>query len=247
MRGPILGVLAAIAITTTMDATGLTNFSALPLCPLFFLFWRVERLPRVDIGFTWGSRRGYGLAVLYPVLVLGLAVAAAWLAGAIDVSATDWSTARKNLLAATIGTALVTVVTEEGFFRGWLWASLTRRGLGARQTLLWTSAAFALWHVSAIVLPTGFDVPRAQIPVFMINATLLGLIWGLLRHASGSVLVASVSHGLWNGGAYVFFGYGREVGALGIANTAVHGPEVGLVGVVLNGLFAAWLWRHCRP
>ncbi len=35
----ILGVLVAIGITTRMDATGYTNFSALPLFPLALLFW----------------------------------------------------------------------------------------------------------------------------------------------------------------------------------------------------------------
>jgi hypothetical protein len=35
----ISGVALAIAITTTMDATGLSAFSALPLLPLVALFW----------------------------------------------------------------------------------------------------------------------------------------------------------------------------------------------------------------
>ncbi|MGO9210031.1 MAG: hypothetical protein ACLPXM_00545 [Terriglobales bacterium] len=38
LRGPILGVLAAIAVTTAMDANGLSAFSALPLFPLMALF-----------------------------------------------------------------------------------------------------------------------------------------------------------------------------------------------------------------
>ena len=42
----ILGLAVAIAVTATMDATGLTAFSALPLFPLALLFaWR-ERLSR---------------------------------------------------------------------------------------------------------------------------------------------------------------------------------------------------------
>ena len=35
---PILGVAIAIAGTTTMDATGLSDFSAFALLPLIFLF-----------------------------------------------------------------------------------------------------------------------------------------------------------------------------------------------------------------
>ncbi|HKZ73735.1 MAG TPA: hypothetical protein VJ011_06715 [Steroidobacteraceae bacterium] len=40
---PIVGVLVAIAITTTLDAAGLSAFSALPLAALLALFWYLER------------------------------------------------------------------------------------------------------------------------------------------------------------------------------------------------------------
>ena len=103
----------------------------------------------------------------------------------------------------------------------------------------WGGAEAMLTHaVSAL-----FDLPAAQIPVYMVNAVAMGVIWGLLRMISGSVIVASVSHGIWNGGAYVFFGFGTKVGVLGIKETAIYGPEVGVVGLVLNIVFAAALWR----
>lgn len=80
----------------------------------------------------------------------------------------------------------------------------------------------------------------------MINATLLGAIWGLMRLRSGSVVVASLSHGVWNGLAYVLFGFSTKVGALGIENTALFGPEVGVIGLVLNSLFFIVLWRGSK-
>lgn len=97
-----------------------------------------------------------------------------------------------------------------------------------------------------MTLNTGFDLPPAQIPVHLVNAAVMGAVWGLLRWISGSVVVASLSHGIWNGGAYVFFGFGTRVGALGIEETAIYGPEVGIVGLVLNGAFAAALWRWAQ-
>jgi len=127
--------------------------------------------------------------------------------------------------------------------RSWLFASLARAGQAEGRILLWSSLAFSLWHLSAVSLDTGFDLPAAQIPVFMVNAALMGAVWGLLRLHSGSVVVASVSHGLWNGGAYVLFGFGTKIGALGIRETAVYGPEVGVVGLALNAVFAVALWR----
>ena len=243
MNRPVIGVLAAIAITTAMDATGYSTFSALPLFPLMGLFWYWERFSRVEMGFTWGRPRDYALAVLYPLVVLGAAALIAWLAGAVDVSDADWEKAGKNMILIAFSTVIVATVTEEGFFRGWLMASLKRAGRSQTQVLLWSSVAFALWHLSAVSLDTGFDLPAAQIPVFMVNAFLLGAIWGMLRLISGSVVVASVSHGVWNGINYALFAFGEDVGALGVVKTAVFGPEVGVVGLALNAIYATVLWR----
>jgi hypothetical protein len=54
MWRPLAGVAIAIAITTTMDATGLTMFSSLPLLPLAGLFWYLGRYPRREVGVTTG-------------------------------------------------------------------------------------------------------------------------------------------------------------------------------------------------
>jgi hypothetical protein len=67
-----------------------------------------------------------------------------------------------------------------------------------------------------------------------------------MRWISGSVIVTSVSHGLWNGGAYVLFGFGSRTGALGIKDTAMFGPEVGVLGLVFNLVFAVGLWFVVR-
>jgi membrane protease YdiL (CAAX protease family) len=243
LRRPILGVAVAIAITTTMDASGLSAFSALPLCPLLVFFWALDRFSRSSMGFAWAGARHFALAALYPVVVLGAVALVSKVAGAVDVTQTNWQKAGINFLLVSVSTVLVATITEEGFFRGWLWASLTRAGQKPSRVLLWTSLAFSLWHLSAVALKTGFDLPARQIPIFMVNAAIMGAIWGLLRWISGSVIVASLSHGVWNGGAYVLFGYSTKVGALGIQETALYGPEVGVLGLALNIIFAAALWR----
>ena len=240
---PALGVLAAIAITTAMDACGHSALSALPLCPLMGLLWYAERLPRRSVGFARGRPAHYIAALIYPLIVLAIVALVAEAAGAVDLSRTDWRKAGLNLALVSISTIPIAIVTEEGFFRGWLWASLERSGLGARGRIIGTSIAFSLWHLSAVTVDTGFDIPRAQVPVFMVNAGVIGVVWGLLRALSGSVIVTSVSHGVWNGLAYVLFGFGTKIGALGIRNTAVFGPEVGIVGLALNAVFALALWR----
>ncbi len=243
LRRPMFGVIAAIAITTTMDAGGLSAFSALPLFPLMGVFWYLERLSRPSVGFVWGRWSHYGLASLHPVLVVGVVAVASAAAGAVDLSQTNWKKACLNAALVTVSTTLVAIITEEGFFRGWLWASLERAGETPSRVLIWSSIAFSLWHLSAVTLETGFDLPSARIPLFMVNAAVMGAIWGLMRWISGSVIVASLSHGVWNGGAYVLFGFGTKVGALGIKDTAIFGPEAGVLGLALNVVFAAVLWR----
>jgi membrane protease YdiL (CAAX protease family) len=242
----VVGTCIAIIITTVMDANGLAAFSALPLLPLTALFWYLQKFSRADMALKIGSAKGYGLAVAYPVVVLGLAALAAFAGGATDLSGTDWNKTLVNIgLMSSVG-IVMGLLTEEGFFRGWLWAALKRAGQTDVQVLLWTSIAFTAWHVSAIALDTGFDVPAAEIPVYLVNATLLGLIWGMLRALTDSIVVASVSHALWNGLDYPLFGFGEKVGALGIRATHIYGPEVGLLGIVLNLSFAILLFRVFR-
>jgi membrane protease YdiL (CAAX protease family) len=239
----ILGVTAAVVITSTMDATGYSIFSALPLFPLFGLLWWWQKFSKAEIGFKWGKRSHYVYAVAYPLLVMSLLALGAALSGLVDTSATDWNKAMINLFAGGISTILVVIITEEGFFRGWLWAGLKNNGLGNSATLIASTLAFTAWHISAVTLETGFDLPAKEVPIYLVNATLIGLNWGLLRLASGSIIVASVSHGIWNGLAYALFGFGEKTGALGIQDTWLFGPEVGFLGIALNLAFAIWFWR----
>ena len=39
------------------------------------------------------------------------------------------------------------------------------------------------------------------------------------------------------------FGFGSKIGTLGITETAIYGPEVGVLGLIVNVVFAAALWR----
>jgi hypothetical protein len=181
--------------------------------------------------------------VLYPVAVIGVLGLVSAAAGATDLTQTDWKKSGLNLAIVALSTIIVAIITEEGFFRGWLVASLERAGKRRFEVLVWSSVAFSLWHLPFVTLADEFRLPAAQILVFMVNAAVMGAVWGLLRLISGSVVVASVSHGLWNGAAYVLFGIGTRAGALGIKQTAIYGAEVGVLGLALNLIFAAALWR----
>jgi uncharacterized protein len=242
----IIGTVIAIAATTTMDASGLFNFSALALLPLMLLFWYFERLSPAEMGFSWGRPAHYIVALLYPLVVIGLIAGVATFSGAVDLSKTNWQKALLNVLIVTISTALIAIVTEEGFFRGWLWGSLRRRRISEFHVLIYTSIAFSAWHISAVTLDTEYRPTPFQVPIFLINAAVIGIVWGILRWMSGSIIVTSCSHGLWNGIAYVFFGFGTKTGALGIRDTAIFGPEIGILGLISNAVFAFLFWQWWR-
>ena len=149
-----------------------------------------------------------------------------------------------NVALLSAVTFVLAIITEEGFFRGWLWAAARKLGISPLGTLAITTAAFVAWHISFVVLSGEFHFGASDVPMFFVNATLIGLIWGLLRLGSGSIIVSSAAHGLWNGLTYVLFGVGSGLGALGIRDVSLFGPEVGLFAVALNAAFAAFLfWR----
>jgi uncharacterized protein len=236
---PILGFVLAIAITAPMDANGLTTFSALPLLPLGLGLWGLQRLSRASVGLTIGRPIDYVLALAYPLIILGLGASIAIFSGAASSHAVALGPGAINriLISALVGIVAV-LLTEEGFFRGWLWGSLAAAKVGRYRILILTSVAFAVWHISYATLAKGFILPPAQVAIFIANAAVMGAIWGLLRLISGSILVSSVSHSVWNAVAYALFGEGPKIGLLGITQTSLYGAEVGVIGLALNCAFA---------
>jgi membrane protease YdiL (CAAX protease family) len=243
LRGPILGVIIVIAINAAMNAIGLSGLSFASLFPLMLAFWFIQRLPARELGFAWGRWRDYGLAIFYPVLIIGAIALVCLAAGVVDTANEPWHSAGKDFMLALAMSLPLALLTEEGFFRGWLFASLRRAGVSEGRVVIWTAIAFSLWHLPTVSMNTEDALPLAQIPVLLINAVLIGAIWGLLRSISGSILVTSVCHSLWNAAAYVLFGFGTTIGALGVKQTAIYGPESGFLGLGLNLIVAAMLWR----
>lgn len=240
-----LGILAAVATNTIANVGDLPSVGAFLLFPLLGIFWYLTRFSRKEMGFVLSSLRYYGLGLLHPVLVLGLIVLTAWLTGAIDIQNPDWSEIVFGFALTALVTILVAIVTEEGFFRGWLWAALQRAGSNERGVVLVTGIAFGVWHLPFALLVSGYD-PFSEAPLFITNASVIGIAWGLLRLGSGSVIVPAVTHGIWNSAVYVFFNFGAETGALGIHDTSIFGPEAGWLGLVLNLAYATGLWIWYR-
>jgi membrane protease YdiL (CAAX protease family) len=237
---PALAMLAATATNAVLPGMG-----ALLLLPLLVLFWYLERFSRREMGFVPGSLRDYGLGLLHPLLVLSLIALVAWWSGAANIQNPDWSKVALDLAVTALTTILATIVTEDGFFRGWLWASLRRAGLTEQRVVLVTGIAFGIWHLPYGLLDTGY-APLSELPLFIINASVIGVAWGLLRLISGSAVVVAVTHGIWNAAVYELFNNGAELGALGIQNISIFGPEAGVLALVLNLGYTLGLWLWYR-
>ncbi|HAO88272.1 MAG TPA: hypothetical protein DCR00_05065 [Gammaproteobacteria bacterium] len=239
-------VLIAICITSTMDANGYGAFSAFILIPLSAVFIWLGKHSRAELGVVVGKKSQYGFSVLIPILGVSLIAGAALLTGHTDTTETDWNRTWFNVsLASSVG-ILVVLLTEEGFFRELLWSLTMRTGHSEKFALWATTAAFVAWHLSAVFLTEECAPPAVQVPIYLVSATLLGLIWGLMRQLSGSVWPASIYRAIWNGLVYELYGFGERVGDLGISATWLYGPELGLAGLVVNGAVFYYLYEQSK-
>lgn len=237
--------LAATCITGLMDATGYLMFSALPLIVLIPFYAYRAGFNAGTLGYKLGNIRWYAPALGLPLLVIGIIVFAAFLNGDAQPSKSLSWLAKNLALQFTVG-VLVVAITEEGFFRGLIYALLSKAGLHTSGVIWLSTIVFVAWHLPAVLMDTEFAPALSQLPVYLLNALMLGIIWGALRELSGSVWVASVHHALWNPLAYLMFGFGEKSGVLAIDASWLYGPEVGLAGLFLNTLVAVWLVQKVR-
>jgi membrane protease YdiL (CAAX protease family) len=243
-----LGLSAAILSPSLQLATGSPIPYMLVLVALLALVWLTTPLQRKSLGFTVGGGRDHLIAASYPMVVMLTIGALALLSGQAEFS--DWSVGKalKNMLLMGVATWIGVLITEEGFYRGALWGLSVRAGWRNLAVLGWTTLAFMMWHIGVPLVDPNYAVPAEQIPAWLINASLLGLTWGLLRLVSGSVLVACTAHAIWNGIAYIMFGYGDKTGVLTGHEVSLFDPERGILGLVMNTimlfLFLAWARRR---
>ena len=73
------------------------------------------------MGIAWGKLQHYGMALLHPVLIVGTIAIIAMAGGAFNTSQTDWLAARDEFVTMVLMSFVLGLLTEEGFFRGWLY------------------------------------------------------------------------------------------------------------------------------
>jgi len=245
----IFSALSLVSITA-LDLLGYADFSALSLVPLVLIGWGLKRYSRKEVGLNWGKKEDYVLALGYPLFVLGFSIGAMSLFDHLQINPLKSSLQRiifVLLINFTI-TILLGLLTEEGFFRGVLWRMLGEKGYSPKTILFATTAIFTLWHVPVALLEFGENITLLSTLIFLTNATLLGLNWGLLRYRANSVLVAAVSHSFWNTLIYFFFGFGDGLsGLFTLPSDSFFSPERGLLGVILNSIVFLVLYRISKP
>jgi membrane protease YdiL (CAAX protease family) len=245
---PLIASVGAIAISPLlMLTTGQGALYSLWLAVMMIALWGAQRLTKREVGIAVGDPKSYFVALAYAVGIIGCVALGAWAAQLIDLKDYSAATVFRRLSLNFLVTFVLALITEEGFFRGALWGSCARAGFTQAKTVIWTALAFGLWHFAVPIIDPDFAQPLAKVPQYVIGSTVFGVAMGLLRLRSGSIIVPSVCHALWNASVYTFFGSGEKMGQLGIADPSIWDPERGYAGLVLAVLAAGLLWWWVKP
>lgn len=245
---PVLGSVGAIVISPLLVlATGQGALYNVWLAVMLAILWARLRLTRREVGLALGDATSYLVALAYVAGIVGLVVLGAWATNAIDLTHYSAGTVARRLALNFLVTFALTLLTEDGFFRGALWGSCERAGFSPAKTVIWTSIAFGLWHLVVPLIDPDFSQSVFKVPQYVLGSTAFGVAMGLLRLRSGSIIVPSACHGLWNATVYTFFGTGEKTGQLGVADHSVWDPERGYAGLILAIVAAAILWVWVRP
>jgi uncharacterized protein len=245
---PLIASIGAIAVSPLLLlVTGQSALYNLWLAVMMFAVWAIQRLTRREVGAAAGDPSSYLVALAYVVAIISCVAVGAWAAHLVDLKDYSCATVFRRLSLNFLVTFALTLITEEGFFRGALWGSCVRAGFSPAKTVLWTSIAFGLWHFAVPIIDPDFTQPLSKVPQYVLGSTVFGIAMGLLRLRSGSIVVTSACHALWNASAYTFFGAGEKIGQLGISDTSLWDPERGYAGLVLAIVAAALMWGWIKP
>jgi uncharacterized protein len=245
---PLIASAAAIAGSPLlMLGTGVSATYNLWLVAMMAAVWFAQRLRKREVGVTLGDRGSYLAGFAYVVVIVGIVAAGAWAAGLLDLKDLSATTVVRRVTLNFLVTFAFTLISEDGFFRGVLWGSCERAGFSPVKIVIWTSVAFGLWHLMVPIIDPDFTQPLSKVPQYVVGSTAFGVAMALLRLRSGSILVPSACHALWNATVYTFFGAGERVGQLGINDPAIWDPERGYAGLVLTIAAVVVLWLWVKP
>ena len=190
---PHAGIAPLVSILVPVTAVALTVALTVP---------RGERRAvwaAVGLGRSGGT--GLVVAVVGPVLIIGLSFAVATALGVVRFPGPDGSLGAA-LGRVVLATAVFTVVFlgEEVGWRGFLLFRLAEVTSGRRAALL-TGAFHAVFHLPLLVLTTTYQSAGSRwvvVPMVMVTLTMAGVWYGWLRLWSGSIWPVALSHSAFN-------------------------------------------------
>ncbi len=92
-------------------------------------------MPRKSLGIAFGRWPHYGLAILHPLAIIGAIALVGLSAGIIETGKIDWPKAGADFLTVAAFTIPLGLLTEEGFFRGWLFGAFDRAGMSELKSV----------------------------------------------------------------------------------------------------------------
>jgi len=238
-KGLIGYVLVMICSTLAPIIFNNEQLQALIIFPIILILVYWTKMNGKELGLEFGRLRDYGWAILYPLSICLVIIVIALLTG--NMGEFKYSNETSGKIAYLfLYTLILAFATEEGFFRGWLFGILERDKINPKLVLILTAVAFASWHLPLFFLNPSFA--WSMLPIYITGGIIGGVTFGLLRYISGSIIVSSFSHALWNTLVYILFGFGSSIGILGIKMTNIFSPESGLLGLAFGLVFMAILW-----
>jgi uncharacterized protein len=149
-------------------------------------------------GMLVGAIAGGGILAAIAVLVIVPATRGHFTSSRVmtDASSLHWL---EPLLFIPFGTVLF----EELIFRGVLLGAMLRRW-DARWSVLATSILFALWHLPGVIHTSGSSLHVAgAVAGTVVVTTVAGVLFGILRLRSASLVAPILAHLALDAGAYV--------------------------------------------
>jgi membrane protease YdiL (CAAX protease family) len=230
---PHAGIAPLISIAVPAVAVGLTIAICVP--------HGQRRAVWAAVGFARPSWRALVVAVVGPVVLIGMSFAVAAAVGVVRFPPLGWglgSAAAKYLVSTAVFG--VVFLGEEIGWRGYLMLRLAEVVSGRRAALV-TGAFHAVFHLPLLLLTTTYQSAGNRwivVPMVMVTLTMAGAWYGWLRAWSGSIWPVSISHAGFNN---IVDGFGGAAIATSPAAMAYVTTETGVVTMLLVIILAGYL------
>jgi membrane protease YdiL (CAAX protease family) len=230
---PHAGIAPLISIAVPVIAVALTIALCVP--------HGQRRAEWAAVGFGRPAWRSLLVAVVGPVVLIGISFAVAAAVGVVTFPALGWGlgAAALNFLVSTAVFGVVFLGEEIGW-RGFLLLRLAEVISGRRAALV-TGACHAVFHLPLLLLTTTYQSAGNRwivVPMVMVSLTLAGVWYGWLRAWSGSIWPATMSHAGFNNAVDGFSGAAIVTSP---ATMAYVTTETGVVTMLLVILLAGYL------